>query len=282
MLHIFENHDGRKIASFSLAHFTEIKSQLEQGVIHGVAVDIPLFTQKEINLLADFENIQVLTFRFNTNKNISLDFVKDLPLLDDFGIDGVSPTIDFDFFKNLQTLIINWNPKVFKNPENSKLNTLHLWKMKSIDFEPLAVFSGLKYLLLNKSTMSTLNGVEKLNDLKELKLIYMANLLDIFAISGSFLEKLSIQNAKKIIDYSAIGRSKRIWRLRVNDSAPIKSLRFIETLESLRSFRFMRNDVIDGDLSPLLRLEDVDFTPKKHFSHGLNSFRRDEGDTSFC
>lgn len=282
MLRIFDRFDGRKSASFSLDHLAEIKAQLDEGAIHGVAVDTPLFTQREIDLLADLKNIQTLSFRFNKNRNISLDFVKDLPLLDDFGVDGICPTIDFNIFKNLKTLIIDWNPKVFKNADQSNLTELHLWKLKTEDFESLAMFSSVERLLLNKSTMTTLNGVEKFKNLKTLKLIYMTNLTDISAISGSALEKLSIQNAKKLTDYSAIGACKKLMRLRVIDSAPIKSLSFIEGLQLLQSFRFMKTDVIDGDLSPLLGLGDVDFTPKKHFSHALKSFKRDERELSFC
>lgn len=282
MLRIFDRLDGRKSASFSLAHLAEIKAQLDEGIIHGVAVDTPLFTQKEIDLLADFKNIQTLAFRFNKNRNISLDFVKDLPLLDDFGVDGICPTIDFDIFKNLKTLIIDWNPKVFKNADKSKLTELHLWKLKAEDFEPLAAFSSVERLLLNKSTMSTLNGVDNYKSLKVFKLIYMANLKDISAISGLSLEKFSIQNAKKIADYSPIGSCEKISRLRVIDSAPIESLKFIEGINHLKSFRFMKTDVIDGDLSPLLGLNDVDFTPKKHFSHTLKAFKRDGFETSFC
>lgn len=282
MLRIFDRLDGRKSASFSLAHLAEIKAQLDEGVIHGVAVDTPLFTQKEIDLLAEFKNIQTLTLRFNKNRNICLDFVRDLPLLDDFGVDGICPTIDFDVFKNLKTLIIDWNPKVFKNADKSKLTELHLWKLKSVDFESLAVFSGVEKLLLNKSTMSTLNGIEYFKHLKTLKLIYMANLTDISAISGAALENLGIQNAKKITDYSVIGTCKRLSRLRVIDSAPIRSLSFIEELSRLQSFRFINTDVIDGNLSPLLELDDVYFKHKKHFSHALKSFKRDEYETSFC
>lgn len=282
MLRIFDRLDGRKSASFSLVHLAEIKAQLDEGIIHGVAVDTPFFTQKEIDLLAELKNIQTLTLRFNKNRNICLDFVKDLPLLDDFGVDGICPTIDFDIFKNLKTLIIDWNPKVFKNADKSKLTELHLWKFKSLDFELLAVFSSVERLLLNKSTMSTLNGVEKFKSLKVLKLIYMANLTDISAISGVSLEKFSIQNAKKITDYSSIGGCEKISRLRIIDSAPIRSLNFIEELSRLKSFRFINTDVIGGNLSPLLELEDVYFTHKRHFSHALKSFKRDEYETSFC
>lgn len=282
MLHIFDRLDGRKSASFSLAHLPEIRSQLDEGIIHGVAVDTPLFTQKEIDLLGQLKNIKTLSFRFNKNRNISLDFVKDLPLLDDFGVDGICPTIDFKIFKNLKTLIINWNPKVFKNVGESNLTELHLWKIKAKNFESLSMFSSVEKLLLNKPTMTTLDGVEKFKNLKTLKLIYMANLTDISAISGAALEKLSIQNAKKITDYSAIGACERLLRLRVIDSAPIQSLSFIDKLKGLQSFRFIKTDVIDGNLSPLLELEDVYFTHKKHFTHALKTFSQKEFEYSFC
>lgn len=62
----------------------------------------------------------------------------------------------------------------------------------------------------------------------------------------------------------------------------MNSLDFIEGLKKLHSFRFMKTDVLDGNLSYLLNLEDVSFTFKKHFSHKLGDFRTDDKEVYDC
>ena len=50
-------------------------------------------------------------------------------------------------------------------------------------------------------------------------------------------------------------------------SATLPSIKFIKNCSRLKELRFVDVDVADGDMTPLLTLEDFAFTKKRHFSH---------------
>lgn len=72
---------------------------------------------------------------------------------------------------------------------------------------------------------------------------------------------------KKIVDYEQLWTCGDLEELKLHDCGTIKTIAFVERLKKLKTFRFMKTDVLDGDLFPLRRLDDVYFTEKKHFSH---------------
>jgi hypothetical protein len=44
----------------------------------------------------------------------------------------------------------------------------------------------------------------------------------------------------------------------------------------------MKTDLIDGNLSGLLKVDDVSFTYKKHFSHNLDDFNTSDSEIYDC
>lgn len=276
MLKFYKGLDGKNCCSFSVEELPEIKRLLDKGEIHGVVINSPNFSQEEINLAGTLEKIKILAFHFNENKHLSLDFVKSLPVLEEIVVNGVCPTIDFQNLPSLRKLIADWNTKIFKNIELNKLVELHLWKMKSTSIENLIPFFNVEKLLLNGGTITSLKGIEKLEKLKDLSLINMRNLEDISALSNKELEVLYIDSCKKITSYDSMQNCTNLNTLKIFSSAAFANLNFIKKIPSLASFRFIKTDVIDGNLSCLFNVSDVFFTQKKHFSHSLKDFKSED------
>jgi hypothetical protein len=95
--------------------------------------------------------------------------------------------------------------------------------------------------------------------------------MDISAIKhlSENLKDLEIESAKKIEDFSPIGKVWSLEDLALNNCGTIPSIGFIKHLPHLESMKFWDSTVVDGDVSPCLELEYVYFTNKKHYSHKL-------------
>lgn len=272
---------GRKLAFYSYDLIDEIIIALHNKDVLGLVIEFNSPEMFGLDFLHDFPDIKILYLMY-CSKNVSFSFFKNLKFLEELTVCDESPDIDFCDLKQLRFLAVDWRRNLFKNINESNLKELMLWKYKSVDLAGLNGFEKLESLYLNKSTVESLNGLQNFCNIKSAKFIYVPRLLDISSIAFCDLEDICFVNAKNINNYECIGRCKNIKRLRVNESAPIKSLNFVYKLNKLHSFRFMKTDVLDGDLSSLLNIGDVSFTYKKHFSHNLDAFKTDDNEIYDC
>lgn len=272
---------GRKLAFYSYDLINEIKIALQKKEVFGLAIEFTSPEMFSLDFLCNFPNVKILYLMY-CSKKVSFDAFKNLKLLEELTICDESPDIDFCDLKSLKFLAVDWRKGLFKNANYSNLKELMLWKYKAIDLMDLNVFKTIESLYINKSSIETLNGLKNFSNIKSAKFLYVPKLLDISDIAFCDLTEVCFLNAKNINSYTFLGECKNIKRLRINESAPMKSLGFIEGLNKLNSFRFMKTDVLDGDLSNLLGVEDVSFTSKKHFSHNLGDFRANEKEIYDC
>ena len=150
----------------------------------------------------------------------------------------------------------------------------------------MAVFSGLKSLLLSSykasnlrdaigsSSLDTLSlmccGVNSLDGtqlskkLQVVKLQTCSKLENIDALYGNreTLRGLVIDNCNKIRDYSVLSELKQLTRLSLCGRGAIPTLSFVEQLPNLKTL-MLSVDVEDGDLSFCDRLEHVSIFPDR-------------------
>lgn len=272
---------GRKLAIYSYDLIDEIKIALQNKEVFGLAIEFTSAEMLGLEFLCNFPDIKIL-YLIYCSKKVSFDGFKNLKFLEELTICDESPDIDFCDLKCLKFLAVDWRKGLFKNANYSNLKELMLWKYKSIDVTDLNVFKTIESLYINKSSIETLNGLRNFSNIKSAKFLYVPKLLDISDMAFCDLVEVCFLNAKNVNNYTFLGECKNIKRLRINESAPMESLGFIESLNKLHSFRFMKTDVLDGDLSNLLDVEDVSFTFKKHFSHNLHDFRTSDKEVYDC
>jgi hypothetical protein len=118
----------------------------------------------------------------------------------------------------------------------------------------------------------SLDGLERFAVLECLNLHYNTSLSRLAGGVLPCVQYMTIEKSPKLGDYESLTRFANLIILRVFQCGAIKSVGFVDQLRNLRSFRFIGTDVLDGDLSKLLRLEDVEFTQKRHFSHKSTKF----------
>lgn len=183
--------------------------------------------------------------------------------------------VDLSDLALLSDLTVDWLPKLIFPNSATQLKRLRIgkFKPKSAGVSEINRFLRLETLELVQADIASLEGVEDFAELKTVDLHYMPKLESIKHISETPVEQITITHCKKVTDLDSVARCKRLQILRYHDSAPLPSIGFVNDCPNLKEFRFVGVDVIDGDLTPLKRLDQFAFTQKKHFSHTEKALR---------
>jgi hypothetical protein len=225
-------------------------------------------------------------------KGRSLDFLGDFPDLSGLMITGPKEPFDLEplsALSELKTLIVTaptrqlrlgqfrklsefhgtWHPSL--ELDRTRLKTLHLWQYRPPTCD-LSTFPGptsLRVLGFHQGNLRSLRGVERLSRLRHLTLSNLNQLESVAELASlRELEELNCHTCRKLGDVSELKTLPRLRSLRLNNCGTLPSLRFLDQgFRRLEEFRFVGTNVEDGDLRPLLRLSDVGFLKKRHFSH---------------
>lgn len=172
----------------------------------------------------------------------------------------------------------DWKTTKIEELDLADCQTLTVWHhfSKERNLGNLPEIKSLRYLIINFTNAESLKGIEKYPNLEKLELYYVIKLKNINdIISHQNINLLSIMKAKKVDDFSVIGKLKNIETLRICDCGDIPDLDFISDMNELKSISFVGSNVVNGDMSPLLNhfppLEFVGFNNKRHYSHSRES-----------
>ncbi len=247
---VYIKNSGVKAIFFETANKNEFKNYSFLNRINSI---------EEISIIGDS-----VTFEsFPIQKNIKKIYVS-----------GHKGKIDLTCFPNLLEATIDWNNKLYFG--SIDLNKLILWKYnpKSKTLAEISNIRNLSELELNQSNINSLDGVEKLKNLKSIEMHYCSKLEDISNICElKKLTKVLIDNARKINNHSAFSMVNSLEILILNSCGIILNIAFIENMNKLKEFRFVDTIIKDGDLTPCLRLKKVSFNNKKHYSHKLEEIK---------
>ena len=148
------------------------------------------------------------------------------------------------------------------------LEILDIINYKKKNLLELKNLKKLKLLTITSSSIVSLEGCEFLESLDTLRLYYNRSLEDISALQGNAdtFTFLDIDNCGRITDFSVLETLKNLEALSIYGRNKIPSIQFINKLKHLDSFDFDIN-VLDGDLTPCLRLNAADcFVSRKHYN----------------
>lgn len=178
----------------------------------------------------------------------------------------------------------DWKTTKIEELDLADCQTLTVWHhfSKERNLENLPEIKSLRYLIINFTNAESLKGIEKYPNLEKLELYYAIKLKSIDnLVSQQGLILLSIMNAKRVNDFSVIGKMSNVETLRICDSGDIPSLDFISDMHALKSFSFVGCNIVNGNLSPLLyhfpTLEFIGFNNKRHYSHSRESIYKQLG-----
>jgi len=164
--------------------------------------DISVFNHKIAHL--NFYNVSFMDAKLDAV------YFSNLYLVKQMYVNGVSKgNIDFLKFINLEAVsILKWNEKIKLVNNSSNLKSLIVWyynpKSKSLN-DLLGELNSIEYLELNLTNIESLDGIEKLQNLKIIKINYGRNLKSVKALnSNKKLELIYLNNCKKMEDFDSL------------------------------------------------------------------------------
>lgn len=220
-----------------------------------------------LEVLNEFKGLKILLIR--GMPDLDMEALSALPELEELSLDDLVRTIDLSMLPTLRRLSGDWSKNLLRNVHESGITSLRLSKYKSVtgDLADFPAFPALEELELVQSTIHSLAGISRFDKLWKIELHHMNKLELLGPLHLPHLRSFIASACKKIADHEELGSCGNLEELKLHDCGTIKTIAFVERLKKLKTFRFMKTDVLDGDLLPLRRLDDVYFTEKKHFSH---------------
>ena len=143
------------------------------------------------------------------------------------------------------------------------------------DLTGLPAIPKLEDLDLVQSRNLTLSGVNRFPGLKRMTIAYFPRLVDLsplIAFADGALEVLEFANCPNLTHHDQVKVIQSLRRLAFNKCGEIPSLRFLDDFLALESFSFVDTNILDGDLTPCLRLQFAGFLDKRHYSHRSSDF----------
>lgn len=263
------------IVRYSSSNPCAAEEQLKSGKADGISIS-PWggFSEASLDRICGLSGVKIVVL--DGLPNLPLEPLQSLPQLEELSIGDTAATLDLALFPMLRRLSVSWHKNIFKNSQQSAVSSLHVWKYKSAknDLTEFPEFPDLKELELVQSSIRSLNGISQHSRLSRIELHNLTKLETLGELHFPELIVFIADACKKIVDHEQLSTCASLEELKLHDCGVIKSLCFIDALKSLKSFRFMRTDVLDGDLSPLMRLDDVYFTEKRHFSHKTGDMKQ--------
>jgi hypothetical protein len=229
---------------------------------------------ESLDILRDFKGLKILLIR--GLPDMKMDGLQYLPDLVELSLDETTQSLDFSMLPTLRKLSADWNKNLLKNAHLSGLTALRISKYKSVknDLSDFPNFPALRELELVQSTVTSLNGISRFAGLRRIELHHLTKLEKLGELNLPELTAFVADVCKRLNDHNQLSACTTLEELKLHECGALKSVRFVDFLRKLKTFRFMKTDVLDGDLSPLLRLDDVYFTEKRHFSHKVNDMNQ--------
>lgn len=252
--------------------------QVGKRNLQGIAVS-PLdgfFKNDSLDFLEQYPSIESLTVLHAEMVDVSA--INRLPKLRHLQLSGKAKQIvDLGNFPFLEEIYVHWWPKLILDSTVKSLRVLSLshYGAKQRGLADLPEFPRLEDLQLIQSSISDLSGIDQFPGLQRLALYYLPkleNLTPLAAVSWQCLKTLEFGNCPNIANHAQVAAIQCLRVLRFNHCGTLPSLGFLDEMPSLESFAFVGTNVVDGDLSPCLRLKAVGFLDKRHYSHRSEDF----------
>lgn len=148
---------------------------------------------------------------------------------------------------------------------------IHKFKTKQRGFHELNGVSSAEYLEINFSNITSFLEVSKLGRVKRLELRWCLKLVSDAGLCEikDHIEWLHIDTSKKFSPKKDLFELPHLKVLCLNGCGPLDNLRFLERMPNLLDFRFVGTNIIDGDLTPIMKhpsLVNAGFLDKRHYN----------------
>lgn len=255
-------------------------ARFNRGDIDGIGItEAVKFGSTDLSFITECRDPRGLVLPYAKRYDISL--IHTLRSLRLLCVSDSRAPLDCQQFPLLEDLSIEWHKRITLPADGAPLKYLDMAKYKGCtDLSILAEYPNLSELHLVQGSLRSLDGAERFTSLTRVDLAYMPKLASVGALRHLPVEFLSIQNCPNIEDLAALAQCPRLRALRLNTCGTLPSLKFLNDFPRLEEFRFVDTNVLDGDLTPLLRLKSIGSMSKRHYRPSVEEVKRRIGDTS--
>ncbi len=262
---------GRKTLWIDSTRVEECMNYYRQHNLDGIGIS-PFngYQNDEIEFLKEHRYVKGIVLPYA--KAIDISPIKKLDELTYVSIAENKQAIDLAIFPKLEEIRIEWHSKMLISDKckNLRLLSLRRYKPKTKDLMALSNLLNLEDLAIVQSPLTTIRGIHRFPKLKRLELSYLSKLESIAALvelENSALEILECEKCRNVHDYESVRCLKNLKVLKLNDCGDIANISFLNEMPAIEEFRFVKTNVLDGNIQPCLRLKKVGFFAKKHYSH---------------
>lgn len=242
-------------------------------------------TKYPLDFLVNFPNAEQITEVVIAVNFDSLQPVSGFSALKALSIGGKSKQeIDFSVIRHLESLSITGN-FIFRNLHELSLSSLAVAETKTFPFEEIN--SGLRSLYLRHVNMDwnqidhfhelsnlelvqlpiqDLLGMKKLPSLMKCVIAYCSKLKDFRGLRFCrLLQDLELDHVKGV-SVEDLSDLPNIRKLILSSVGTLPSIKFIDSLPTLKFLSFVGTNILDGDLTPCLRLDYAGTLNKRHYN----------------
>jgi hypothetical protein len=176
---------------------------------------------------------------------------------------------DFSGFVDLVDFRIASHPSDVLPKSEIPLESLYLkgYKPKTKDLRELPAYGCLDRLELVQAGVTSLDGVQRFIRLRDIDVSYCKTLDTISALASTLVERVHFESCGRIADIPVLAKCSRLRSIRLSSCGSLQSLAFLNDSKTIEEFRFVKMEVLDRDMTPLLRLRSVGFINKQGYSH---------------
>lgn len=169
-------------------------------------------------------------------------------------------SMDGSQFPSLKQFDFRWWPGVKGIVRATQIEKMWMKSPREPDLQWLSPLSRLRVLRIDLGSMTSLKGVEAFRELDEIELGLNLKLESIAGLEHCpKLRKVKIESDKKINDYEILSECVNLEELDLWRQGTIPTISWVKNLTKLRRFTLAETLVLDGDLSPLLGLPNLEF-----------------------
>lgn len=236
-----------------------------------------VYTLDNVNFLQHYPFVESITISMWESIDYSaLQYLKNLKVLNINLLIVDKGEIDFNNFPNIEDIGIAWNNKRKNIASLQQIRILGITKYNQKDLQQFSSLVTLEKFILWQSSIKNLEGIENLTNLKHLSLFRNKNLTSLKGIEKlKNLTKLEIDGCKSINAINEISSLENLEVLKIDNCGDIESLKPIQHLKKLKELTFAEStNILDGDLSPCVGIQNVGFMKRKHYSHTYEELKK--------
>jgi Leucine-rich repeat (LRR) protein len=223
--------------------------------------------------LTQLQSFKIIDFKISSVEPVH--FLRELRALE--VMTYCKSEIRFSAFPRLEDCALEWRSKAASIFACATLRKLFVNRYNGKDVAPFAKLVNLESLAILNAPVENLHGLSSLKRLRSLRLGGLKRLTSLAGVEGlASLEELEIHTCCAIGSIKEVGSLSRLRKLHLNNDGDIESLKPLEKLSGLESVLFYEStNILDGDLSPLLRQEHlarVSFQNRRHYSNRREEF----------